>query len=59
MAGLQQIAPIPNNSIPVMGSIPTVVYQQQPGVVIAGQQFQYTPKKPFAPRERNPNEEQW
>ncbi|XP_012555243.1 uncharacterized protein LOC100200147 isoform X3 [Hydra vulgaris] len=58
MAGLQQIAPIPNNSIPVMGSIPTVVYQQQPGVVLAGQQFQYTPKKPFAPRERNPNEEQ-
>ncbi|XP_057300336.1 RNA-binding protein Musashi homolog Rbp6-like isoform X2 [Hydractinia symbiolongicarpus] len=51
----QQVAPVPNGTIPVMSGVqPTIVYQQQP-VVMAAPQQTYIPRKPFS---RNPQEEQ-
>ena len=60
-APVQQVQPIPNGGIPIMSGVPgTIVYQQQPLVMAGGpQQVQYTPRKPYVPRERHPNEEQW
>jgi len=68
-APIQHVQPIPNGSIPIMGGAPGgvvpgvvqqgIVYQQQPAVVMAGApQMGYTPRKPYVPRERHPNEEQ-
>ena len=68
MAGpLQQVGPIPNGGIPIMSGVPggvhpTIVYQQQPIMMAGGGghgQQMFTPRKPYVPRERNPQEEQW
>lgn len=59
-APVQQVQPLPNGTIPIMPGVPqSIVYQQQPlTTLVPQQQVQYTPRRPYIPRERHPNEEQ-